>query len=324
MKYSLVSVVIPTYNSAAYLKEAVDSALAQTYRAVEVVVVDDGSTDGTKKILEPYIKDKKIEYVYQPNKGLAGARNTGIRAARGAYVALLDADDIFLPEKIGSQVARMEENPACDISYTDLYHFEDGEPDELKKLRYTYYSGKDVLPNLLKKSFIAPSAVMIRASTFARFGYFDEEIRQYAEDYDYWLRVASRGGEICFVPAAGVKMRVRTHGNIQGMENQPKMKIAALRVLERLRDGMSPEERRKYSLDAAVRKSKIKAYLAYLLVGDARGAAAFARGAFRHGVRGRLIRAALLFLVGVLPGPFLKRCVEKMYFGRRRAIYGKI
>ena len=79
------------------MKEAVDSALAQTYPAVEVIVIDDGSTDGTRAVLEPYIAAKRIVYIHQENKGLAGARNTGIRAAKGNYIALLDSDDAFMP-----------------------------------------------------------------------------------------------------------------------------------------------------------------------------------------------------------------------------------
>ena len=100
MQNNKVSIVIPSYNAARYVKEAVDSALAQTYKNVEVIVVDDGSTDGTKKILAPYSESKKIRYIYEENKGLAGARNTGIKNSSGEYVAFLDADDLFCREKL--------------------------------------------------------------------------------------------------------------------------------------------------------------------------------------------------------------------------------
>ena len=111
MNNPLVSIVIPAWNAERYIKEAVDSALNQTYPSTEVIVVDDGSIDGTRAILEPYLATKRIIYIYQVNKGLAGARNTGIRAASGEYIALLDSDDLFLPQKIEKQALVLKEHP---------------------------------------------------------------------------------------------------------------------------------------------------------------------------------------------------------------------
>ena len=104
----LVSIIIPSWNTAAYVGEAVDSALAQTYPNIEIIVVDDGSTDNTKELLQPYADAGKIHYVYQANKGLAGARNTGIRMAKGEYIAFLDDDDEWLPAKLDRQVAFLD------------------------------------------------------------------------------------------------------------------------------------------------------------------------------------------------------------------------
>src|SRR5688500_9583140 len=103
MTKALVSVVIPAYNYGHFVTEAVASALNQTHPHVEVIVVDDGSTDGTADILKPF--GSRIRYIYQPNRGLSAARNTGIRAARGEWVAFLDADDLWHPSKTETQLS---------------------------------------------------------------------------------------------------------------------------------------------------------------------------------------------------------------------------
>src|SRR6266568_3256879 len=177
-KAPLVSIIIPSYNAAPYIKEAVDSTLKQTYKKIEVIVIDDGSTDETKTVLGPYIKKGKIIYEWQENQGLASARNTGIKKSKGEYIALLDADDIFLPEKIARQAAYLSEHQECDICYCNLYHFWDESPDRLLKLNYSYFSEGEVLPNLVKKDFIAPLTMMIRRSVFERFGLFDPNFRR--------------------------------------------------------------------------------------------------------------------------------------------------
>jgi len=292
-----VSIIIPSYNSAGFVREAVDSALSQTYKNIEIVIVDDGSTDGTKKILEPYIKSGKIKYIYQANKGLSGARNAGIRNSTGDYVALLDADDIFLPKKIEEQVAYLESHSDCDVSYCDLYHFWDGHPDELMKLNYAYYSGRDVFPKLLERSFIAPVTVVFRKNVFEKYGYFDEAIKQYAEDFEFWLRLSYRGANICFLPKILAKLRLRREGNIQS--NQPKMKLTALGVVENLYRDMSPSERERYNMGSYLRAYGAKTALAYLMAGDKKSALKF----LEHN---RLLR----FVVRALPGGALKFAVR--------------
>ena len=111
----LVSVIIPAYNVAPYVAAAIDSVLAQTYQPIEIIVVEGNSKDGTRAVLEPYIEKKLITYLHQEGKGLSNARNIGIRQAKGEFVALLDADDIFLPEKIEKQVGYLIAHPDCDV-----------------------------------------------------------------------------------------------------------------------------------------------------------------------------------------------------------------
>ena len=111
MDFPLVSIVIPVYNGALYIRDAIESALGQTYKNIEIIVVDDGSTDNLEETLAPYVKQKKVRYFHRENKGLSAARNTGIKESRGEYVALLDADDIFLPQKIGTQIECLKKHP---------------------------------------------------------------------------------------------------------------------------------------------------------------------------------------------------------------------
>src|SRR5690349_3602213 len=104
-----VSVIIPTYNRAQFIARAVDSVLEQTYKDFEIIVIDDGSSDNTQEILKAY--EGKIRYVYQQNKGISAARNRGIQEAKGEYIAFLDSDDVWKPEKLSVQVAILDVNP---------------------------------------------------------------------------------------------------------------------------------------------------------------------------------------------------------------------
>ncbi|MCK4819314.1 glycosyltransferase family 2 protein, partial [bacterium] len=104
-----VSVIIPTCNRAEYITQAIDSVLAQTYTDYEIIVVDDGSTDNTKEVMEPYMD--RIRYIYQENAGVSAARNTGIKAAKGDWVAFLDSDDEWLPGKLAVQIRAVERHP---------------------------------------------------------------------------------------------------------------------------------------------------------------------------------------------------------------------
>ena len=120
-----ISVIIPTYNYANYVRDAVESVLNQSYKEFEIIVVDDGSTDGTKKVLEPL--KNRIRYIYQENRGLPSAYNTGIKASKGEYIAFLDSDDLWLPEKLKLQKKYFDDNPAVGMVICNGYLFNDTE-----------------------------------------------------------------------------------------------------------------------------------------------------------------------------------------------------
>ena len=318
------SIIIPAYNAARYVRAAVDSALAQTHPDIEIIVVDDGSTDDTRRILDPYAAARKIEYLQQENKGLSGARNAGIRRAKGEYIALLDADDIFMPDKMEKQIAHLERDLSCDVSYCDLYHFWDEEPEKSLKLDYKYYSGEEVLPNILRRSFIAPSATLFRRRVFDRFGYFDEEIRQFAEDLEFWLRLTLGGAKICFLPEILVRLRLRREGSIQGLSRQPQMKLTALKVVEDVNAKMSAAERARYGMDSHLRRYRLKTAFAYLLVGEKPSALEFVAKALEGRLSGRILSGLIRAVVSSVPIRILQWFALKLYYFRRAALLKEV
>ena len=182
-----ISVIIPTYNRAWTLKEAVDSVLAQDYKNYELIVVDDGSTDETRSVLDYCFNE--ITYIYQPNKGVSSARNTGIQIASGELIAFLDSDDLWLPQKLSVQADFFEKNPKALICQTEEIWIRNGiRVNPMNKHRKL--SG-DIFEHSLNLCLVSPSAVMIRKSLLYIAGMFDENLPA-CEDYDLWLRISCR------------------------------------------------------------------------------------------------------------------------------------
>lgn len=261
MSNPLVSVIIPAYNAAPYVAAAVDSALAQTYAPVEVVVTDDGSTDGTAEILRPYREAGKITYIYQKNAGLSSARNTGIRASHGEYIALLDSDDLFLPDKIERQIGYLEAHPACGISYCGIAHFYEEDPERMLNLKYEYYSGADFFPALLWKNFVNPLSVVARRSVFETIGFFDEDLKR-SEDWDFWIRAAYAGIRFDYLPEVLARYRMRRGSMSYGAASDVARKETALGIFIRLRERMTPAERARYPIARVVWFHRLKLWYA--------------------------------------------------------------
>jgi len=186
-KKPTVSVIIPTYNRGWILKEAIESVLAQEFTGYELIVVDDGSTDDTRQILDSYGRD--IIRLQQPNQGVSAARNRGIAESRARWVAFLDSDDLWLPQKLTRQVAFFKSNPDALICQTEETWVRNGVRVNPKK-RHHKLSGIIFEPSLAL-CLVSPSAVMIHKTLFDTVGLFDEDLRA-CEDYDLWLRVSCR------------------------------------------------------------------------------------------------------------------------------------
>jgi glycosyltransferase involved in cell wall biosynthesis len=182
-----VSVIITTYNRAPFVEEAIQSVLTQDFRDFELIVVDDGSTDGTRQTLERYT-DSLIP-LYQENKGVSSARNSGIQHSQGTYLAFLDSDDLWLPKKLSVQLAFFYQNPQALICQTEEIWLRRGVRVNPRKV-HKKYSG-EIFEHCLSLCRVSPSAVMIKRRLFDEVGLFDEELPA-CEDYDLWLRVACR------------------------------------------------------------------------------------------------------------------------------------
>jgi len=183
----LVSIVIPAYNRAWCLAEAVDSVLAQDFRDFELIVVDDGSADDTPQLLERY--GDAIRVLRRENRGVSAARNAGIAAARGGLIAFLDSDDLWLPGKLSRQVAFFTSHPEALICQTEEVWVRNGRRVNPGK-RHLKRGGMIFEPSL-ELCLVSPSAVMVRRELFERAGLFDESLPA-CEDYDLWLRVSCR------------------------------------------------------------------------------------------------------------------------------------
>jgi glycosyltransferase involved in cell wall biosynthesis len=182
-----VSVVIPAYNSADYTVETVESVLAQTYRNREIIVVDDGSTDHTHDELKRF--GDEIKYIYKENGGACSARNLGIGESTGEYVACLDCDDLWLPDKLEYSVAMLDHNPDLALSFTacDLI---DGAGEKTGQVECRVDLSK-AYKELLYQNYITAPTVVMRRSCLESVGRFDERIFIPA-DWDLWLRLARR------------------------------------------------------------------------------------------------------------------------------------
>lgn len=192
-----VSVIIPAYNGAAYLDQAIESALHQEGTDLEIIVVDDGSTDDTDKVLARY--HGKVVSLYQENRGMASARNQGIAASTGEFLAFLDQDDYWLDRKLTAQLALFERRSQVGLVYSDSLFLQG-----TRYLTDTFFTlcpphrGR-VFVQLLLDSFIPIPTVVVRRECLEDVGLFDERLRICA-DYDLWLRVAARY-DVDYVPA---------------------------------------------------------------------------------------------------------------------------
>jgi len=244
MSAALVSVIIPTYNRAHLVGRAIDSALAQTYPNVEIILVDDGSTDGTGDLIERrYAREPRVSYLRQENKGVTGARNAGLRMARGSYIALLDSDDIWKPWKIELQLCCLNRFAQAGMIWTDMEAIDaDGRLVSPRFLRTMYrasyrwfptseslfstsealaivlhpapasaagarvYVG-DISSQMIMGNLVHTSTVLLRRERLERVGGFDESLKPSGEDFDFHLRTCL-AGPVAYADVASIQYQV--------------------------------------------------------------------------------------------------------------------
>jgi len=189
MKTPKVSVIIPAFNSEQFIEETINSILKQTYKDFEIIVVDDGSKDGTPEVLEKY-KDNLV-YVRKKNEGISLARNQGIKRARGEYIAFIDHDDLWLPEKLRKQVALLESDKNIGLCYSDAYVIDENKKRNNRLFEISPPQSGMVRERLFKENFIPILTAVVRRSVIDKTGLFDPKYK-IAEDWDFFLRVAKR------------------------------------------------------------------------------------------------------------------------------------
>lgn len=194
-----ISVVMPTYNRVQTLPRALDSILNQSLPAVEVIVVDDGSQDGTEELIRQ--RYPRVRYLRQPNSGVSCARNSGIAAAEGDWIALLDSDDAWLPGKLAAQHAALREAPNVRLCHTQEVWIRHGQ--RVNQMDKHTKSGGHIFRACLPRCVISPSAALLHRSLFDEFGTFDEDLPA-CEDYDLWLRICATE-PVAFVPAPHIE-----------------------------------------------------------------------------------------------------------------------
>jgi glycosyltransferase involved in cell wall biosynthesis len=301
---ALCSVIIAAYNVEGFIGPAVESALGQTHPEVEVIVVNDGSTDDTASALAPF-RDR-IRYVEQPNRGLAAARNRGLEEARGTYVALLDGDDLWLPHRLESMISFLEGHPEIGFATSDAF-FMNGGPASSERYYQQLPGGfraEDQAYWILEYNFILGMAV-VRRRLFDLYGTFDESLRT-SEDWDLWIRFVL-GGERAGLVDEPLAYYRRRKGSLS--LDWPRIVSDALAIIERAVD--RPETRSIPRLGTAIYKRGLQA----LVLGDLRRSKKFFAVVARDGTSPAPLRAKALALASM---PTLGR---RLYRQRRPAAF---
>ncbi len=241
-----ISVIIPVFNRSALIRRAVDSVLSQSLPPDEIIVVDDGSTDDTLRILKNY--ERKIKIIAQKNRGVSTARNAGIREAKGDWVALLDSDDEWLPKKLEYAVEYIRNNPAIKIFQCEEIWIRNGKRVN-PKIKHKKLSG-NIFKESLPLCIISPSAVIIKKEIFSKVGLFDETL-PVCEDYDLWLRITKRF-TVGLDPRAGV---IKYGGHADQLSHAyAAMDIYRIKAMEKHLDD---ENLRRFILPEIIKKLKI-------------------------------------------------------------------
>jgi len=220
-----VSVVIPAYNKADLTVKVVESVLNQTYKDIEIIVVDDGSSDNTAKLLEAYAG--RIKYLYKENGGACSARNIGIKLATGEYIGLLDCDDLYLPQKIELSVEFLEKHPDFGFVHSAAYFIDD--QDNVLRT-FSHRKSRRMGPrvkDLLLRDFICNSTVVVRKLCFEKVGFFDEEIFT-PGDWDMWLRLAGNY-KAGYINKPLVSYRVSSSYNFNHIEQVKREELVVLK-----------------------------------------------------------------------------------------------
>lgn len=185
----LITVITSTYNREKYLPIAIESVLNQTYRNFEYHIVDDGSTDETRKVIEPFLKDSRVHYYFQENRGQSSGRNVGLKMAKGNFICFLDSDDVWELDKLETQLNIFINNADIDVVYGDIQHIDEKGNIITGMSKMKRFSGF-ITKRLVIENFVSFNTVMFRRICYENLGGLDENLL-YSDDYDLWLRYST-------------------------------------------------------------------------------------------------------------------------------------
>ncbi len=231
----LVSVVIPVFNGAEYIRDAVESALNQTFKDLEIVVVDDGSTDDTKTVIEDLMPGGKIQYVYQENRGLSAARNVGIGLARGKYIKFLDSDDFLYPDQIRQQFEQIKTSDRL-LSISDFCFLRPS--GETVNRKYSPVNEASQLASFIDVNSVPVHAFLVSKALIQKAGGFDESLKA-CEDWDLWIRILKEGATIKHLPYMGCCYRISSNSMSTDMR---KMLIQKCKLFEKVNGWLLQKE----------------------------------------------------------------------------------
>ena len=291
------TVVVATHNGQAFLERTLASVLAQTLQPIQVVVCDDGSTDGTPELLERWVD--RVTVLRQHNRGVSAARNHGARLARGPYLAFLDHDDVWEPGLLERQTATLAARPECGLVYADSWIIDDADRVHGTRARFLDYREGDVFAELLRGNFIPIETAVMPTAVFRALGGFDERLR-FLEDYELYLRLAARH-PVAFQPEPLARYRIHEHNLSHQRRALLEEWVAVLETLL-LDPGRPAEQRALLAGEVATRAGEV-AWQA-LKAGDLEGADAWlARAGERCPARLHMRVALGRAVLGAVPRP---------------------
>ncbi len=260
----LVSIILPTYNCAAFLPHSIGTILSQTYNSYEIIVIDDGSTDNTKEVLYPFMQ--RIKYIRsEQNKGLPTARNIGIRPAQGKYIAFIDADDLWLPEKLQTDIEYFETHPEVSMVYSKHINIDEKGDDLDGNTKRQLPSGNIFTQLFSVQNFIITSSVVVRKEVFETTGLFDEQLFN-CQDWDMWLRIAFHF-KVAGIDKPLVKYRHNPYSLSKNRNNVLKyQKIIIDKIYNKFKDKENGINEKLYKKRLASHYAKVGRY--YLRIGD--------------------------------------------------------
>ncbi len=315
-KQPLVSILINTYNEERFIKEAVDSALAQTYADIEVIVLDDCSKDHTPDIVKSY-KDPRVKYIRPSERaGLIEGRNWLLKAAKGKYLTWLDGDDVYFPTKVAEEVEFLEAHPEFAAVYCNLAYFYDGEPEKNYHHRFKFYGGDEVFERLLEKMFITNTAVMFRREVYDKLGGYRKDLGL-VEDWEYFLRMTYAGYRIAFLDRDLVHYRLRSDSHTN-FARQAEIKQSAVNIFEDLKKRMTPEEQDQYDIDRHLAQQKENLVITLFSAGRKKEAMEIYNEIGKYAsVKKRLVIMAML----LVPAAALRFLIERAWNYRKKNLF---